>query len=203
MRLTPLAESSPPASGQLDALVDDVWQRIARGLDGRWPPWSLPTLATVAADGPRARILALRAANAAARTFTFHADARSQKTREIAADPRVCVVFWDPADGIEARFTGRAELLHRGNAVADGAWENVSPLRRLASRSAEAPGAKLSNPTRFDDLPLDAEHGGRENFVVIEVHVDNLDWLWVGADDMRRAAFAWTGTAWTGSWTIP
>jgi hypothetical protein len=62
---------------------------------------------------------------------------------------------------------------------------------------------KLSSPTRFDDLPLGAEQGGRENFVVIEVHVDNLDWLWVGADDMRRAAFAWTGTAWTGSWTIP
>ncbi len=202
MRITPLAESPLPASGRLDALVDDVWLRIVRGLDGQWPPWSLPTLATVAASGPRARILALRAADVATRTFTFHGDARSQKSREIAADPRVCVVFWDPTDGIEARFTGQA-VLRRGDAVADHAWAEVSALRRLASRSAEAPGAHLSGPTRFDAIPLSAEQDGRENFVVIEVHVDDLDWLWVGADDMRRATFAWTGTAWTGTWTIP
>jgi pyridoxamine 5'-phosphate oxidase len=202
MRLTPLAQSDMPVSGQLDAVVEDVWRRIERALDGSWPPWGLPMLATVAKDGPRARVLALRTANAASRTLTFHTDARSQKVGEIAADVRVCVVFWDPTDGIEARFTGTA-VLHREDGVANAAWASVSPVRRLASRSAMAPGAQLGSSTRFDAVPASAEHDGRVNFTVVEVRLDNLDWLWVGADDMRRATFVWTGTAWTGAWTIP
>lgn len=203
MPLTPLADSPLPAAGRLDALVDDVWQRIARGLDGKWPPWSLPTLATTAtAGGPRARVLALRGADAAARTLTFHGDARSMKVSEIAADPRVCVVFWDPTDGIEARFTGEASL-HCGDVVSEAAWARVSPLRRLAARSAEMPGAHLAHPVRFDTLPMNPDHDGHANFAVIEVRVDCLDWLWVGADDMRRATFGWTGAAWAGAWTVP
>lgn len=202
MSLTPLRSTAMPAAGELHALVDDLWNRIARALDGTWPPWSLPMLVTVATDGPRARVLALRAADRATRTFVFHADARSDKVREIGADPRVSVVFWDASDGIEARFTGKA-VLHRGDErVACAAWERVSPLRRHASRSAGAPGSMLREPTRFEALPVQ-EADGSANFAVIEVEATRLDWLWVGADDMRRALFAWTGAGWDGAWTVP
>lgn len=202
MSLTPLGATTIPVSGKLEALVADVWRRIADGLDGRWPPWGLPTLATMSGDGPRARVLALRAARVDTRTFVFHADARSDKVREIAADPRVTVIFWNPADGIEARFTGTA-VLHREDAVAHAAWQGVSPLRRLASRSIEAPGAPLNEARRIDALPLHPEHRGPGNFAVIEAEVDRLDWLWVGSDDLRRASFVWTGAAWSGAWTVP
>ena len=47
-----------PASGDLDRLVDDVWSRIAGGINGRWPPWGLPVLATQGKEGPSARVLA-------------------------------------------------------------------------------------------------------------------------------------------------
>ena len=200
MSLTPLRSTAMPAAGDLRALVDDVWHRIARALDGTWPPWALPTLATIAADGPRARVLALRTADAAAGTFVFHADARSDKIREISEDPRVSVVFFDPQDGIEARFTGRAAL-HRGDDVARAAWQGVSPLRRLASRFTDPPGSRLSAPARFDALPVAGE--GAANFAVIRVTVARLDWLWVGADDLRRASFVRTGAGWDGDWTVP
>jgi pyridoxamine 5'-phosphate oxidase len=202
MRLTPLASQGMPAAGALAFLVDDVWKRIADSLDGRWPPWALPTLATSSAQGPRARILALRAADAAARTFVFHADARSDKVREIAADARVSVVFWDPADGIEARFNGTA-LLHREDGLARTAWQTVSPLRRLASRSVDSPGTHLMQPARFDALPVRPGEDALDNFAVLRVVVAQLDWLWVGAEDMRRASFAWTGTQWAGVWVVP
>ena len=201
MPLTPLASPPPPA--QLHSLVDDVFRRIAGALDGRWPPWALPTLATIGEDGPRARVLALRAADAEARTLVFHADARSDKIRELTVDARVSVVFFDPADGIEARFTGGATV-HRRDAVAHAAWQSVSPLRRRASRGLAAPGAHLAEPTPFDALPAQPDDAaGYDNFAVIEVAVEHLDWLWVGADDLRRASFAWTGAGWAGAWTVP
>ena len=159
-------------------------------------------LATQSRDGPRARVLALRAAQPEARTFVFHCDARSEKVREIDADARVSVVFWDPGDGIEARFVGRA-VVHRQEDVTHAAWQGVSRLRRLASRTAKAPGAKLDTATRLDELPQASYTDGYENFAVIHIEVDRLDWLWVGADDLRRASFVWKTSRWVGAWTAP
>jgi len=93
MSLTPLRSTAMPAAGDLRALVDDVRNRIARALDGTWPPRALPTLATIAADGPRARVLALRTADAATGTFVFHADARSDKIRDGVLAPHA---RWPP-----------------------------------------------------------------------------------------------------------
>jgi pyridoxamine 5'-phosphate oxidase len=202
MALTPLSGTKVPASGDLGAIVADVWARIAGGLDGRWPPWALPMLVTTSKAGPRARVLALRTALAAERQLVFHCDARSDKVREIEADARVSVVFWDPADGIEARFTARA-VVHRQEDVTNAAWQDVSRLRRLASRTAKPPGAKLGAPARLDELPQATYTDGYENFAVIHVEVAQLDWLWVGADDLRRALFTWNGTRWSGAWTVP
>jgi len=202
MALTPLSGTDLPASGNLDALVDDVWARIAGGLDGRWPPWALPMLVTTSKAGPRARVLALRTALAAERRFVFHCDARSDKVREIEDDARVSVVFWDPTDGVEARFLGRA-VVHRQEEVTHAAWRDVSRLRRLASRTAKSPGAKLGAPARLDALPQASYTDGYENFAVIHVEVAQLDWLWVGADDLRRASFEWNGTRWKGAWFVP
>jgi pyridoxamine 5'-phosphate oxidase len=202
MALTPLSSQAMPASGELAGLVADTWTRIAGGLDGRWPPWGLPMLATQSRNGPSARVLALRSAQPATRTFVFHCDARSDKVREIEADPRVSVVFWDPADGIEARFFGGA-VVHKQEDVTHAAWQGVSRLRRLASRTEGPPGAALEAAARLDALPQASYTDGYQNFAVIHVEVTKLDWLWVGADDLRRASFAWKKTSWQGAWTVP
>ena len=201
MALTPLTSSALPA-GELSALPNDTWARIGRGLNGRWPAWALPVVATNGSQGPSARVLALRAADGATRTLVFHCDARSEKVRQLAHDPRVAVTFWDAADGIEARFCGGARI-HRGDDVAAAAWREVSPLRKLASASVLGPGTRLQQSQRFDAIGDSDHHDGFGNFAVLHVRVHELDWLWVGADDMRRATFLWTGAAWDGAWIVP
>ena len=138
------------------ALLDDVWSRIAAGLNGRWPPLGLPMLATLSPHGPRARVLALRSVDPAQRLFVFHTDARSDKVRELRADDRVSLIFWDPGDAVEARFTGTASV-HCLDQVAREAWQQVSPLRRLACSIEYASGEVLSAPSRFDTLPTTAD----------------------------------------------
>ena len=56
---------------------------------------------------------------------------------------------------------------------------------------------------RLDTLPQASYTDGYENFAVIHVEVAQLDWLWVGADDLRRASFTWTKAMWRGRWTVP
>ena len=170
----PIAAPVESLPQTLPALLDDVWRRIAAGLNGRWPPWALPMLATLSPHGPRARVLALRSVDPAERLFVFHTDARSDKVRELRADGRVSVVFWDPGDAIEARFTGTASV-HCRDQVAREAWQQVSLLRRMASAIEYAPGAVLSAP----------------------------DWFWLGPGDMRRAFIHWADSGPSAAWVVP
>jgi hypothetical protein len=145
----PMAAPAESLPQTLPALLDDVWRRISAGLNGRWPPWGLAMLATLSSHGPRARVLALHSLDPAERLFVFHTDARSDKVRELRADDRVSVIFWDPGDAIEARFTGTAGV-HCLDQVAREAWQQVSPLRRLAS----AMRLGRCSPRRRASMPL-------------------------------------------------
>jgi pyridoxamine 5'-phosphate oxidase len=199
----PIAAPIESLPQTLPALLDDVWGRIAAGLNGRWPPWGLPTLATLSPHGPRARVLALRSVDPAERLFVFHTDARCDKVREMRADSRVSLVFWDPGDAIEARFTGTASV-HCRDQVAREAWQEVSPLRRMISAIEYAPGAVLSAPSRFDTLPRTTDDEvALSHFAVVRVHATALDWFWLGPGDMRRALIRWTDSGLSAAWVVP
>jgi pyridoxamine 5'-phosphate oxidase len=199
----PIAAPIESLPQTLPALLDDVWRRIAAGLNGRWPPWGLPTLATLSPQRPRARVLALRSVDPVERLFVFHTDVRSDKVREVTADSRVSLVFWDPGDAIEARFTGSASV-HCRDQVAREAWQQVSPLRRMASEIEYAPGAVLSAPSRFDTLPTTTDDEvGLSHFAVVRVHATALDWFWLGPGDMRRAFIRWTDSSFSAAWVVP
>jgi pyridoxamine 5'-phosphate oxidase len=199
----PIAAPAESLPETLPALLDDVWRRIAAGLNGLWPPWGLPMLATLSPHGPRARVLALRSVDPAERLFVFHTDARSDKVRELRADDRVSVVFWDPGDAIEARFTGTASV-HCRDQIAREAWQHVSPLRRMASAIEYAPGAELAAPSRYDTLPTTADDGvALSHFAVVLVRATALDWFWLGPGDMRRAVIRWTDSGLSAAWVVP
>ena len=145
----------------------------------------------------------MRSVDPAERMFVFHTDARSDKVRELRADNRVSLVFWDPEDAIEARFTGTASV-HCRDQVAREAWQEVSPLRRMCSEIEYAPGAVLYAPTRFDTLPATADDEvALGHFAVVLVRATALDWFWLGPGDMRRALIRWTDSSLSAAWVVP
>ena len=201
--LSPIVADASTLPATLVALVDELWQRIAHGIDGRWPPWGLPTLATIGTAGPSARVLALRRADGASRQLEFHCDARSEKVQEIRADPRVSVVFWDPGDAIEARLSGTADVECGGDG-ARAAWTSVSPLRRAACSIDAALGHRLAGSQGFEALAASTDDGTAfARFAVITIVITDIDWLWLGPRDLRRARLRWSGSAWSGDWTVP
>lgn len=199
----PIAARAGSLPATLPSVLEEVWQRIAAGLDGRWPPWALPQLATTGPQGPSSRVLALRSVDAAARSFVFHTDSRSDKVRDLRSDPRAGVTFWDPADAIEARFAGEASV-HVGDEVALAAWRQVSTLRRVASAISAPPCTPLAAPRRFDAIASTSDDAAAiGHFAVVHVRAVALDWLWLGPRDMRRALFRWDDTAATATWVVP
>jgi pyridoxamine 5'-phosphate oxidase len=200
----PIAAPAESLPATLPDALDAVWARIAGALDGRWGAWALPTLVTVADDGsPRARVLALRGVDPATRRFVFHTDARCDKVREVAAEQRVALLFFDREAALQVRFDGSCAV-HHADPVAMAAWRDASGLRRAGCAVEAEPGSPLDAPQAYATLAAaSGPDDGFTNFALLCVEVDAVDWLWLGPQDMRRARFAWIAGRWSASWIVP
>lgn len=181
----------------LAALFDDTWRGLVRAAADRRHPWRTPVLATVAVDGsPNARTVVLRAADPATRTLRLHTDGRSAKAGELARDPRVALVFWDPRARVQLRLRGHAEVLREGPEHAR-AWAATPPAARRDYATTLPPGTPIA--TREDIARAD----GAANFAVILVRVMTIDWLCLAAGGHLRAGFAWEGDEPRATWLVP
>ena len=189
-------EPFPDHYNDLAATLKFAWQMIGRGVQDRRSAFHTPVLATHSVDGPQARVLVLRACDAAARRLTFHTDTRSAKIPELASDPRAALTFYDAARKVQLRINGIGRV-HAGDALSRQRWAASRPSSLRCYLGAQ-PGAVSPEPT--SGLP--AQVLGREPelselasaepyFAVIDVTVQRLEWLYLHTRGQRRALFVW------------
>ena len=189
-------EPFPDHHNDLAATLKFALQMIGRGVQDRRSAFHTPVLATHSADGPQARVLVLRAFDSAALSLTFHTDTRSAKLLELDVDPRVALTFYDAARKVQLRINGTCTV-HAGDALAHQRWAASRPSS-LRCFAGAPPGAVSAVPT--SGLPAQLE--GREpelhelevaeqNFAVLQIAVQRLEWLHLHTRGQRRAAFGW------------
>lgn len=182
------------------AIVADVWRRLSRAVVERDHPFRFGAIATAEADGaPAARTVVLRRVDAADRTLWFHTDRRSPKVAQLAADPRVTWLLWDPTDKLQIRLIGRATV-HLDDPPADTLWADVPPAVRVTYQSPHPPGTAIDRPHR--NVPDAGGDAGREHFAAVEVRVERVDWLQLDAGGHRRARISLVGGL-SGGWVTP
>ena len=112
----------------------DAWFALADADEPNDP--NAMTLATLSDDGPTARIVLLKsvddAARGADRGFVFFTNAESRKGRDIARDPRVCLLFHWKTVRLQIRIEGAAAL------VSDAESDAYFASRGLVSRIGAA-----------------------------------------------------------------
>ena len=204
--------AEPACYESLESAEADIWSRLSRAAVDRRSPWHTPALATVSADGaPSVRVLVLREVARAARRLRLHTDLRSAKTAEIAAEPRVGLLFYDRGAKLQLRACGTASVAPRGT-TADAAWAATGPFARRCYTAPVAPGTPAPGPV--SGLPATLEHreptleeseSGRPHFAVILVELTRLEFLHLAVTGHRRGAFAWDAAAgqWTAGWLVP
>lgn len=166
------------------AMLADVWRRLAHAAGERDHPLRFGTLATLAADGsPAARTVVLRRVDGPAATLWFHTDRRSAKVAQIAGDPRVTWLLYDPAEKIQFRLTGRAEV-HLDGPGADALWADVPPPVRVTYQSPRPPGTPIDRPHR--NVPDAGADAGREHFAAVAARVEAVDYLQLDPAGHRR-----------------
>jgi len=188
-----------PCYDDLTASLTEAWGRMARGVKDRRSPFHTPVLATIGPDGaPQARTLVLRAADPAARRLRFHTDWRSHKTLALSAHPRVAVHAYCPASKIQLRLSGLATHHAPLTPIAREAYARSQEKSRICYAQKLSPGAQMGAPDEAGQI-----EGGEENFSVIEITIDQLEWLYLYAAGHRRAFYQWQGEALTATWRAP
>jgi pyridoxamine 5'-phosphate oxidase len=182
----------------LESLLSDCWARLRAGADDKAHPFHIMTLASSGLDGrARARSVILRAADPAGRLLSFYSDRRSPKMAEVERDPRVALLFYDPAEGLQIRLEGLAGEVREEERVEE-AWRSASRYSRRVYLQEEAPGAETDRPTSGLPPALEGEEPSeeallpaRENFSLLQVRVLKLDWLKISGEGQRRALWRW------------
>lgn len=193
-----------PATECLATARHDIWARLETAAHDRRSPMHTPVIATADAD---ARVMVLREFDAASATLRFHLDARSPKQSVIADDPRVGVLAYDKAAGVQIRCRGRARVVVTGELV-DAAWAGSAPFARRCYLGA-APGELREGPA--SGLPEWVEgqqpteeqlRPARANFAIMLVGLEEVDWYSLAHTGHRRAVFR-RADGWAGQWLTP
>ncbi|MEM9709702.1 MAG: pyridoxamine 5'-phosphate oxidase family protein [Pseudomonadota bacterium] len=169
----------------LEATLEQVWQRLGRGVADPKAAARHPVLATVGAAGAEARVVVLRAVDRAAGQLTVYTDAQSSKVTELQAEPRASLLVWDQKARFQIRLRVRFEI-----GTAPEIWERLSDGARSLYGGAPPPGAEIAWPS--DHVP-GAE---AQRFAVLTGEILEIETLHLGRDSHRRALFREGRSAW-------
>lgn len=185
-------------NADMDQLIEysditrEAWKHLKDASDDHTHPMRLLTMATVDEQGkPDARLLVLRGVSRESRHLWFHTDCRSRKALQLRHLPDICVVGYDHRDDVQLRIFGRVTL-HQGNEIAEQHWMQVNIALRSMYGSSCTPGDSLPehDPLLHRHQALiekDHAEAGLDNFLVIALIVDRIDWLQVNGSLQRRA----------------
>lgn len=191
-------------------IAAECWQLLATGARDRQSPMHVPVVASIAANGtPDQRVMVLRAADAEMASLRFNTDARSPKLAQIASNPAVHVLAYDPVAKVQLRLSGTGSVDATG-VQTEAAWAAATLFARRCYLATVAPGTISSSatsglPAAMEGIKPSADEiaWGRPNFATLSVAVDLIDWLYLANSGHRRAQLTRTSAGWHGEWLVP
>jgi 3-hydroxyisobutyrate dehydrogenase len=122
-------------------------------------------------------------------------------------NPYISALFYDASERIQLRVKGKA-VLHHTNDLTAKAWETTSLSSRKCyltlhspSNFAESSTSGLPEDIEQENFTLAESEVGYENFGIVSIHVQSIDWLWLNHAGHRRAFFDYEKGSF--QWMIP
>jgi 3-hydroxyisobutyrate dehydrogenase len=188
-------------------LEKDIWNRLVNGAVKSRDPFHTPSVATHSGNDISLRTVVLRKAFPETKELRFHTDTRSNKWQELIVNPSISALFYDAADRIQIRVKGRA-VLHFNNDITTAAWQKTSLSSRRCYLTNFDPSSFTDHPTsglpehiEQEKFTLEESEIGYQNFGIVSIQVQNIDWLWLHHAGHRRAFFGYTDGSF--QWMIP
>lgn len=169
----------------LEGTLDQVWQRLGRGVADRRAPARHPVLATAGAEGGEARVVVLRGLDRAAGTLEIHTDTASGKVADLRANPGATLLVWDEKAKLQIRLRVTIAIAEADPA----AWARVPDTARGVYGGTPPPGTPITAPQDHAPAPDPAR------FAVLTARLREIETLHLGTPH-RRAMFRDGGATW-------
>ncbi|MDP6987230.1 MAG: pyridoxamine 5'-phosphate oxidase family protein [Phycisphaerales bacterium] len=163
-----IPDGTAPSTLDDAALATCVWTRLHAAADQPTDPMHLHVLSTRTLDGsPDARLMVLRGVSQKRGTLWYHADAGSEKVRQLDTDARICVVIYDPQTDLQIRLYGIGRSV-RSEEELQAHWQHMrSIVEQLRHDAVDPPphDLRLDALKRSDQDPW----WQPDHFAVIEI----------------------------------
>ena len=194
--------------------AENLWKTLSRATADKKHPWRVVVLSTSGVDGATSRNIILRAVDVPQSLCTFYTDLRSGKIADVAHDPRVSLLFWNPRSNEQLRAWGVATVVN-DSAVLDFHWNRIPDYARKDYATLSAPGAVLTDEPKFepkvdsafglnslslDSLSLDS---ARQNFRLVQVQIHRMDYLKLDREGHQRFGLSPANGAWVFKALVP
>lgn len=192
---------------QLQHLLADSWNKLATA-GSKDAVFKNITLCNYAADGINAYTVVLRGADSLVGNIIIYTDYRSPKVAQLRHDNKVTVVIYSEDERLQLTLKGEA-IVHYHDDVSEWHWKAGGYKGRRSYVAQPAPSTVVNEPT--DGLAYlnakefeEQDPAGYENFAVIIIQVDFLEYLQLNREGNRRAKFTRNeNEEWEGAWLIP
>ncbi|MFD1257438.1 pyridoxamine 5'-phosphate oxidase family protein [Mucilaginibacter terrae] len=192
----------------LNEIFADSWNKITGEGNRGGKVTRTITVCNYAPDYINAYTVVLREASYTEGSLLFYTDIRSEKVAEIKRDNRLTLITYNEEDKQQLIFKGTAFIYHQ-NATTQQYWNKDGFKGRRSYMAQPAPSSVINEPVDgleylegkdFDETDMQ----GYENFAVIKVQINLLEWLKLSRDGNRRAKFnLYKDSGWQGQWLIP
>lgn len=189
-----------PYAPSLESLRQDIVDTLKLAVRNRASPMRTPVIATVDSSGnPQARVMILRGFDDATMTLRLFTDGRSPKVGQLRYSSKAQAVFYDAAIKLHIRASGSVTL-HSGKGLASGLWSELPEFGRGDYLTRLPPGDEIPDPT--EGWQQEAAFGS-DNFTVLDINVQEMDWLKLSAGGHKRARLVWQNGHCDGRWVTP
>ncbi len=191
----------------IDELEKDCWIQLVNGTIKSRSPFHTPCVATLHNGEVSIRTVVLRKAIPLTKELRFHTNKRSNKWKELQDNDSISALFYDPSTRVQIRVKGKATL-HFNDEMTSEAWQKTTLSSRrcylsLASPSSfsAVPTSGLSDEIEHEKFTLAQSEVGAQNFGIVSIQVESIEWLWLNHAGHRRAFFDYVNSRY--SWMIP
>lgn len=192
----------------LREIIAFCWSELSKAPNQKRHPWRSPVMANQLGLWARVRVVILRKANERSRLIRSYTDLRAGKVANLYENSKVSWLFYHPRKQVQIRV--RSEVTIAPGEVTDQLWSSLPVPSRAAYAAQLIPGTKTDAPTNaladdFFERDLPGTDYARENFLVLDATVTEMEVLQLHRAGHRRALFTWqeTNQDWESHWLVP
>ena len=184
----------PKFYNDLDEIEKEIYNLLIQGVEKRKSKFHNAVLGSVSFDNkPEIRTVVLRDFSQKNLSIKIHSDSRSNKIKDLLKNKNISLLFYDEKKKIQIRVRGLANILKSY----EPSWLKLSDWSKRCYLTPKSPGEESNSPTsgfpeKFsDNAPKNEESkNALKNFSVIEIELNQIEWLYLASQGHRRAIFS-------------